>query len=72
MDFRDEVKRLDKELARLEKDIVRCEKKLAREDFVAKAPPEVVAKDRRILEESREKRGSVTEHREKILSWIEE
>jgi valyl-tRNA synthetase len=72
VDFRDEVKRLDKELTRLEKDIVRCEKKLAREDFVAKAPPEVVAKDRRILEESREKRGYVTEHREKILSWIEE
>jgi valyl-tRNA synthetase len=72
VDFRDEVTRLDKELARLEKDINRCEKKLAREDFIAKAPPEVVAKDRRILAESSEKRSYVAQHREKILSWIDE
>jgi valyl-tRNA synthetase len=71
VDFRDEVRRLDKDLARLEKDIGRCEKKLSREEFVAKAPAEIVAKERRILSESKEKREYALTHREKILSWIE-
>jgi len=72
VDFKDEVKRLEKELARIEKDISRYEKKLSRADFIAKAPREVVAKDRRILAESTEKREYVMMHLEKILSWIEE
>ena len=42
-----EIERLTKELARLEQDRARTEAKLANDAFVAKAPPEVVAKERR-------------------------
>ena len=42
----DEVARLDKEMAKLDKDIVGTEKKLSNENFVAKAPPEIVEENR--------------------------
>ena len=47
----DEVARLDKEMAKLGKDIEGTEKKLSNENFVAKAPPEIVEENReRIVE----------------------
>ena len=42
----DEIARLDKEMAKLQKDITGTEKKLSNENFVAKAPPEIVAENR--------------------------
>jgi valyl-tRNA synthetase len=42
-----EQERLTKELARLEQDLSRVEAKLANESFVARAPAEVVDKERR-------------------------
>jgi valyl-tRNA synthetase len=71
VDFRDEVKRLEKEIGRLEKDISRYRKKLGREDFIAKAPKEIVEKDRRILDESVEKRDYMAGNRDRILTWME-
>ena len=46
------------------------EKKLARPDFVANAPAEVVAKDRRRLEELREKRALLAAGRERVLRLL--
>ncbi|MEE2877749.1 MAG: valine--tRNA ligase [Pseudomonadota bacterium] len=47
----DEIARLDKEIAKLEKDITGTEKKLSNENFVAKAPPEIVEENReRVIE----------------------
>jgi len=71
VDFRDEVKRLEKEIGRLEKDISRYRKKLDRKEFVAKAPKEIVEKDRRILAGSIEKRDYLAGNRDRILTWIE-
>ena len=47
----DEIARLDKEIAKLEKDITGTEKKLSNENFVAKAPPEIVGENRERIRE---------------------
>ncbi|MAN73903.1 MAG: valine--tRNA ligase [Henriciella sp.] len=47
----DEVARLDKEMAKLGKDIEGTEKKLSNENFVAKAPPEIVEENRERITE---------------------
>ena len=72
VDFRAELKRIEKALARVEKDIDRYEKKLSRKDFVERAPREVVAKDRRILAESVEKRDYFARSRDRVVSWLED
>ncbi|MFQ5482625.1 MAG: valine--tRNA ligase, partial [Nitrospinaceae bacterium] len=47
MDFSEERKRLEKELKKIEKDFIYIEKKLSNPEFVKKAPPQVIDKDRR-------------------------
>lgn len=44
-----ELARLQKEIDRLQKDCERQQGKLANDSFVAKAPPEVIAKEREKL-----------------------
>jgi valyl-tRNA synthetase len=46
IDVAEEHKRLEKEIARIEKDVAMFSKKLSNEAFLAKAPPEVLEKDR--------------------------
>jgi len=46
IDFDEEARRLQKELDKLEKDIIKSNKKLANEDFLKKAPQEVVTKEK--------------------------
>jgi valyl-tRNA synthetase len=72
IDFRSEVARLEKEKGKLEKEIARYEKKLSRKDFIEKAPAEVVAKDRGILAESKERLAYLTGGLDRVLSWIGE
>ncbi|MFI3272683.1 MAG: valine--tRNA ligase [Pseudomonadota bacterium] len=58
VNFDDEIARLQKELGKIEKDLMVMTKKLSNESFVAKAPAEIVAKDRaRVVElnDAREK-----------------
>ena len=47
----DEVARLDKEMAKLSKDIQGTEKKLSNQNFVSKAPPEIVEENRERITE---------------------
>ncbi|MBU2549729.1 MAG: valine--tRNA ligase, partial [Proteobacteria bacterium] len=46
IDFDEEIRRLDKELEKVEKEIVRSNKKLANQDFLAKAPAQIVNKEK--------------------------
>ena len=46
LDFESESKRLQKELAKLEKEFGLTQRKLSNEDFLQKAPPEVIEKER--------------------------
>ncbi|MGP1367016.1 MAG: valine--tRNA ligase [Schwartzia sp. (in: firmicutes)] len=61
IDVEKETARLAKELEGLTKEIARTEGKLANEKFVAKAPAEVVAKEREKLQSHEEKKRVVEE-----------
>jgi valyl-tRNA synthetase len=54
-----EAARIERELKKVDKDIAALDKKLAAPSFADKAPPEVVAESRALLEELRRKRLSL-------------
>ena len=56
-----EIARNEKQMQQIEKAIVGKEKKLANQQFVANAPPAVVAKEREALDQLREQQRSVRE-----------
>ena len=62
MDFDGEKKRVEKELKKLDKDIQFLDKKLSNPNFVDKAPPEVIAKDKERLEGLSSKKGKLLSH----------
>jgi valyl-tRNA synthetase len=66
INLEEEEKRLQKEMAKIEKDVAMFEKKLSNEDFVAKAPADVLVKDRGKLAEAREKLAILQESWNKI------
>ena len=61
IDVDKECARLRDEVAELEKQITSREGRLNNEKYVAKAPPQVVATDRAMLEEMKTKRGQLVE-----------
>jgi valyl-tRNA synthetase len=63
IDLAAETARIDKELAKVAADLTLMEKKLSNPSFVERAPAEVVAKDRARVEELREARQKLTNHR---------
>ena len=70
IDLEEEEKRLQKEIAKVEKDVTLFEKKLSNEAFVAKAPPEVLEKDRGKLAEAKEKMSILQASLEKIRAMM--
>ena len=66
IDVEAEETRLTKELAKVGKDVAMFERKLSNEAFVAKAPPEVLEKDRGKLADAREKLAILQQSLEKI------
>lgn len=68
IDVPKERERLNKEMASLEKEIARVESKLANEKFVAKAPAEVVEKERAKLREYADKKTVVAERLRHLAS----
>ena len=69
IDLDEERKRLQKEIGKVEKDVALFSKKLSNEDFVAKAPPAVLQKDRAKLAEAQEKLAILQESLNKVLAW---
>ena len=63
-----ELARLDKEIQRLDGEVKRVGGKLANEGFVAKAPAEVLEKERAKLVEAEQALAKLAEQREKIAS----
>ncbi|MDF2634767.1 MAG: Valyl-tRNA synthetase [Pelosinus sp.] len=61
IDVEKETARLNKELATLDKEIARIAGKLSNEGFVAKAPEEVIAKEKAKAEEYQEKQTAIRE-----------
>ncbi len=66
INLEEEKKRLQKEIAKVEKDVAMFSKKLENEAFLAKAPPEVLEKNRSKLQDAREKRAILQESLNKI------
>ena len=62
MDFAEEKNRIEKELKKVEKDIIVLDKKLSNKNFVQKAPPEVIEKDRQRLSALTEKKSKLQVH----------
>ena len=61
-----ELKRLDKELERLQKEVGRLEGKLGNEKFTAKAPADVVEKEKEKLRDAQGSMNRLTEQRTAI------
>ncbi|HUT54449.1 MAG TPA: valine--tRNA ligase [bacterium] len=61
-----EIKRIDKELAKLGAELKKVEAKLANQGFIAKAPPEVIAKQKEIQEELTAKKATLLETRKRM------
>ncbi|QPJ61848.1 MAG: valine--tRNA ligase [Candidatus Nitronauta litoralis] len=70
MDFEEEKKRLEKELKKIEKDFINISKKLSNPEFIKKAPPEVIEKDRKRQDSLSEKRAKLQTHLETIEQAI--
>jgi valyl-tRNA synthetase len=66
IDFQQEIKRLEKEMAKLEKELSGVNKKLNNEDFLAKAPEDVVEKVREKHQVFQEKHRKLQANLEKI------
>jgi valyl-tRNA synthetase len=66
IDFSEETRRLEKEIQKLNKDLNQAQRKLSNEDFLAKAPAEVVAKEKEKLQAWTEKFTKLKTHRERI------
>jgi len=66
LDIDAERKRLMKKLSQLEKEIAKREKKLSNENFVKKAPAEVVEKVRKEIEDYKKQKVKVEEHLEDL------
>ncbi len=60
-DFAEEVERIEREIARLEEEAKRFQAKLSNDQFLSKAPPEIVQKERRKLADCRQKIESLSE-----------
>jgi valyl-tRNA synthetase len=66
IDFAEEAKRLDRELEKLGKEVGQAQRKMSNEDFLAKAPAEVVQKEQAKLQAQTEKLNKLKTHRERI------
>jgi valyl-tRNA synthetase len=68
IDIGKELDRLDKEIAQAQQEQKRLQSKLANENYVSRAKPEVVAKDREKLAEQEERLGKLTARREEVAA----
>ena len=66
IDIAKELARLDKELIQAQQEIVRIQGKLANENFVSRAKPEVVEKERERLTEQEERLGKLKARRAEL------
>jgi valyl-tRNA synthetase len=66
IDFAEEERRLAKEMEKIGKELAQAQRKLSNEDFLAKAPEEVVNKEKERLQSWSEKLAKLKTHRERI------
>ncbi|MDI6852370.1 MAG: valine--tRNA ligase [Deltaproteobacteria bacterium] len=69
IDFREEERRLNREMDKLSRDLAQAQKKLANEDFLAKAPPDVVEKEKERLQTCTEKLTKLKNHQKRLREF---
>jgi valyl-tRNA synthetase len=69
IDFAKEIERLQKELGRIDKELASVAKKLNNQDFLAKAPAEVVAKVKSQQQELMDRQQKLQANLEKIKAY---
>jgi len=62
IDITKEIERITKEIANCDNELARLEAKLNNQNFIAKAPPEVVTKEKEKAEQYQQKKESLQEH----------
>ncbi len=72
LDYDGEAKRLDKEIGKLQKELEGARKKLSNEDFLKRAPMDVVEKEREKAERLAEKLGKLRANRERVEALLRE
>ena len=70
MDFSEERSRIEKELKKIEKDLIFLDKKLSNQNFVKKAPPEIIEKDKQRKLTLSEKQTKLKTHLQTIEQSI--
>ncbi|MBI4644215.1 MAG: valine--tRNA ligase [Deltaproteobacteria bacterium] len=66
IDFKEEERRLAREIEKIGKELAQAQRKMANEDFLAKAPAEVVQKEKERLQSWTEKLTKLKAHQERI------
>ena len=66
IDQKAELERLTREISKLDKDIAVSESKLNNDNFVAKAPPEVITKEKERLQLAQEARMKLDNQRKQV------
>ncbi|MGQ9687914.1 MAG: valine--tRNA ligase [Desulfobaccales bacterium] len=70
IDFKEEARRLNREMDKLSRELAQVQKKLANEDFLSKAPAEVVAREKDRLTALNEKLTKLKSHEKRLKSLL--
>ncbi len=70
LDFAEEDRRLAREMEKVGKELGQAQKKLANEDFLGKAPAEVVQKEKERVQAWTEKLTKLKNHRERLKEFL--
>ena len=70
MDFKEEARRLNREMDKLSRELAQAQKKLANEDFLSKAPPEVVERERDRHQALTEKLSKLKSHQKRLRELL--
>jgi valyl-tRNA synthetase len=70
IDFKEEARRLNREMDKLSRELAQAQKKLANEDFLSKAPPEVVDRERERYQALTEKLGKLKSHEKRLKKLL--
>jgi len=70
IDFKEEARRLNREMDKLSRELASVQKKLANEDFLAKARPDVVEREKERLQTLNEKLSKLKSHEKRLKELL--
>ncbi len=70
IDFKEEARRLNREMDKLSRELAQAQKKLANEDFLSKAPTDVVEREKERLQTLTEKQNKLKSHQNRLRELL--